>query len=33
MKDSALNELARLIEDTGLVHEQEAFDPLSPISG
>lgn len=31
MKESAILELARLIEDTGLVHEQEEFDPISPI--
>lgn len=30
MKASAVVELAKLIEDTGLVHEQEEFDPFSP---
>ncbi|MBB4406799.1 Wadjet anti-phage system protein JetD domain-containing protein [Agrobacterium radiobacter] len=32
MAESAIAELASLIEQAGLVHEQEEFDPQSPLA-
>ena len=32
MRESAIGELALLIEQSGLVHEQEEFDPQSPLA-